>query len=59
MVPENKTSSLELNPTIDDIHDGSENDENTASKMSMKNVLYEPGKLYTSSFFQNLHSTYS
>ena len=43
MVPEIKTSSLELNPTIDDIHNRSENEENTASKMSMKNVLYEPG----------------
>ena len=46
MVPEIKTSSLKLNPTIDDIHDHSENEENTAGKMSMKNVLYEPGKSY-------------
>ena len=46
MVPEIKTSSLKLNATIDDIHDRSENEENTASKLSMKNVLYEPGKSY-------------
>ena len=43
-IPESKASSLELNPTRDDIHDGSENEENTKSKISMKNILYEPGK---------------
>ena len=42
--PESKTSSLALKPTIEEIHDRSENEEDTASKMSMKNVLYEPGK---------------
>ena len=45
-VPESKASSLEMNPTRDDTHDGSENEENTESKMSMKNILYEPGKFY-------------
>ena len=42
-VPESKASSLEINPTRDDIHDGSENEENTENKISMKNILYEPG----------------
>lgn len=45
-VPKSKASSLEINPTRDDIHDGSENEENNGSKMSMKNILYEPGKFY-------------
>ena len=42
--PESKTSSLALKPTIEDIHDRSKNEENTQSKTTMKNVLYEPGK---------------
>ena len=43
--PESKTSSLPLNPKIEeDIHDCSEYEENTACKTSMKNVLYEAGK---------------
>ena len=41
---ESKTSSLPLKPTIEDIHDRSENEKDTPNKMSMKNVLYEPGK---------------
>ena len=40
--PESKTSSLK--PTIEYIHDRSENEEDTPNKTSMKNVLYEPGK---------------
>ena len=40
--PESKTSSL--NPTIEDIHDCSENEKDTPSKTSMKNALYEPGQ---------------
>ena len=44
-VPESKASLSEINPSIrDDIHDGSENEENTETKISMKNLLYEPGK---------------
>ena len=38
--PQSKDNSLEL---IEEIHDRSENEENTASKMTMKNTLYEPG----------------
>ena len=45
MVPENKTSSLEINPIRDDNHNYSENEENTTSKISMKNILYEPGNM--------------
>ena len=41
---ESKTSLLPLKPTIEDIHDRSENEKDTPNKMSMKNVLYEPGK---------------
>ena len=41
---ESKSSSLPLNPTIEDIHDRSENEKDTPNKMSMKNVLYEPGR---------------
>ena len=41
---ESKSSSLSLNPTIEDIHDHSENEEGTPNKTSMKNILYEPGK---------------
>ena len=40
---ESKTSSLPLKPTIEDIHDRSENEKDTPNKTSMKNVLYEPG----------------
>ena len=41
---ESKSSSLPLNSTIEDIHDCSENEEDTTNKTSMKNVLYEPGR---------------
>ena len=40
--PESKTSSLAL---IEDIHDRSKNENDTPSKTSMKNVLYEPGTI--------------
>ena len=40
----NLTESTLLKPTIEDIHDRSENAENAENKLSMKNVLYEPGK---------------
>ena len=46
MVPnptESNTSLLALKPTIEDIHDRSENENDTPNKTSMKNVLYEPG----------------
>ena len=39
-VPESRASSLELNLTRDD---GSENEESIETKISMKNILYEPG----------------
>ena len=43
--PETETSSFTLTKsTIEDIHDRSENDKDTPNKISMKNVLYEPGK---------------
>ena len=42
---ERRTSFLALKPTIDEIHDRTENEENTENKVSMKNVLYEPGKI--------------
>ena len=51
--PESKTSSFALKPTIEDIHDRSENEENTQSKTSMKNVLYEPGKCLLCSLYNN------
>ena len=41
---ESKSSSLPLNSTIEDIHDCSENEEDTPNKTSMENVLYEPGR---------------
>ena len=41
---ENKTSSLALKSTIEDIHNRSENEKDTPNITSMKNVLYEPGK---------------
>ena len=41
--PENKTTSLALKSTIEDIHDRSENEKDTPNITSMKNVLYEPG----------------
>ena len=37
-------NSIELKPTIEDIHDHSENENDTQNKTSMKNILYEPGK---------------
>ena len=37
-------SNIELKPTIEDIHDSSENENDTQNKTSMKNILYEPGK---------------
>ena len=40
---ESKTSLLALKPTIEDIHDRSENENDTQNKTSMKNILYEPG----------------
>ena len=42
--PESKTSLLALKPTIEDIHDHSENEKDTPNKTSMKNALYEPGQ---------------
>jgi hypothetical protein len=57
MAPETKASSLEIHPTRDDIHDGYENEENTASKMSMKNILYEPGKFCVAHFIDSLMYT--
>ena len=42
---ERRTSFLALKPTIDEIHDRTENEENSENKVSMKNVLYEPGKI--------------
>jgi hypothetical protein len=59
MAPESKTSSLEIHPTRDDIHDGYENEENIASKLSMKNILYESGKFYAAqlSFVHSLMHT--
>ena len=42
--PESKTSLLALKSTIEDIHDRSENEKDTPNKVSMKNVLYEPGE---------------
>ena len=41
---ENKSSSLLLNPKIEDIHDCSENEKDTPDITSMKNSLYEPGR---------------
>ena len=41
--PESKANLLALKPTIEDIHDRSENENDTQNKTSMKNVLYEPG----------------
>ena len=49
---ERKASCLALKPTIDEIHDRTENEENTENKMSMKNVLYEPGKYVSSTCIQ-------
>ena len=37
-------SNIELKPTIEDIHDRSENEKDTQNKTSMKNILYEPGR---------------
>ena len=39
--PENKINKL---PTIEDIHDRSENESVTTKKTTMKNILYEPGR---------------
>ena len=44
---ESKTSSLALTLTIDDIHNHTENKENTQRKISMKNIMYEHGKRYS------------
>jgi hypothetical protein len=57
MAPESKPSSIEIHPTRDDIHDSSENEENAATKMSMKNILYEPGKFYVAHFIDSLMHT--
>ena len=43
MVPDPLENKLNLLPTIEDIHDRSENEKDTPNKTSMKNVLYEPG----------------
>ena len=43
-VAESATSSLALQPTIDEIHDRSELEKDSPNKTSMMNVLYEPGK---------------
>ena len=44
--PKGKTTSesLALKSTIEDIHDHSENEKDTPNKVSMKNILYEPGE---------------
>ena len=44
--PESEASTLAAKTiaTIDDIHDRSDNNKDTATKSTMKNVLYEPGK---------------
>ena len=43
-LPESKASLLALKPTIEEIHDRSENERDTQNKTSMKNFLYEPGQ---------------
>ena len=55
---ESRASSLALNPTIEDIHDRSENEKDTPNKTSMKNMLYEPGtcKVYVSFFCEFMHT---
>ena len=52
---ERKTSFLALKPTIDEIHDRTENEENTEKKISMKNVLYEPGKYHECCLFLRVY----
>ena len=41
---ESKRSLLALKPTIEDIHDRSENEKDAPNKTSMKNALYESGQ---------------
>jgi hypothetical protein len=54
---ERKTSLLALKPTIDEIHDRTENEENTENKTSMKNALYVPGKIeYECCLFVRVHT---
>ena len=42
---ESTTSMSALKPTIDEIHDRSEHEKDSPNKTSIKNVLYEKGKL--------------
>ena len=57
--PETETSSLALtNSIIEDTHDHSENDKDIPNKISMKNVLYEPGKCRLLNFCYAVFSTY-
>ena len=42
---ENTTSMSALKPTIDEIYDRSEHEKDSPNKTSIKNVLYEKGKL--------------
>ena len=47
MVSESTKSLSALKPTIDEIHDRSEQEKDSPNKTSIKNVLYEKGKLAT------------
>ena len=42
---ESTTSMSALKPIIDEIHDRSEHEKDSPNKTSIKNVLYEKGKL--------------
>ena len=44
MVPDTPENRIDILPTIEDIHDRSENEKDTQNKTSMNNVLYEPGR---------------
>ena len=46
-VTESTKSLSALKPTIDEIHDRSEQEKDSPNKTSIKNVLYEKGKLAT------------
>ena len=57
--PVSKTNSLPLKPTREDIHDHSENEENTVSKISLKNNLYEAGKyklIFVMHVYMHIHA---
>ena len=41
--PESEASTLTARPNIDEIHDRSENQNNTTIKSLVKNILYETG----------------